>query len=286
MTAEIFDRGYRSYDGPRSGVNGAAKSVYVASLQRALGLRRAFRFKIVPILAIIIAYVPAVGFLTISLLLPPEFTEDSADYAGYYILTTISLTLLTAFVAPEVLSVDRRTGMLGLYMASALNKPIFLLAKAAALTTVLLLVTLMPIVFLLVGYTFVGSGPSGFGDTVTLVARIIGSGLLIAVFFTLIGMAVTTITNRQGFASAGVVMLAIGSAFFAGALYEGAGGPDWVQLVNVMAVPLDLISRVYDDAEGQLEGVSTLASVGAAALIIGICLAIIAWGYRRLEIVK
>lgn len=286
MTAEIYDRGYRSYDGPRTGVRGAAQSVYVASLQRALGLRRAFRFKIVPIVAIVIAYLPAIGFLAFSLLLPSELASEPVDYAGYYIFTTISLTLLTAFVAPEVLSIDRRTGMLGLYMASALNKPIYLVAKAAALTTVLLLVTLMPIFFLFVGYTFVGSGPDGFVDAVVLLARIIGSGLLIAVFFTLIGMAVTTVTNRQGFASAGVVMLAIGSAAFANALREGADGPDWVQLLNIMSVPLDLIARIYREPIGQIEGVSALQSLGAAALIAGLCLAIIAWGYRRLEIVK
>lgn len=286
-SAEIYDRGYRRYDGPRTGVSGASRSVWVSSVQRALGLRRKFRFKIVPILTILIAYVPAIAFMGIAVLLPSEFAgEVVADYAGYFGLISIAVILFTAFVAPELMSTDRRTGLLGLYMASPLNRGNYLVAKGAALMSVLLLVTMLPIVFLLIGYSFVNLGPDGFVETVKLLGRIAAGGLLMSAFFTLIGMAASTLTNRQGFASAGIVMLLIGSGALAGGLVEGAGVRNEVQLASIAGLPFEVISRIFDAENEQIQDVSTIEAVGAFGLVCLISVAVIAWGYRRLEVTK
>jgi ABC-2 type transport system permease protein len=285
--AEIYDRGYRRYDGPRTGANGAARSVWVSSVQRALGLRRKFRFKIVPILTIIIAYLPALAFMGIAILLPSEFAgEVVADYAGYFGLISIAVILFTAFVAPELMSTDRSTGLLGLYMASPLNRFSYLLAKGAALMVVLLLVTMLPVVFLLVGYSFVGLGPDGFTETLKLLGQIAAGGFLMSAFFTLIGMAASTLTTRQGFASAGIVMLLVGSGAMAAALTEGAGVRNEAQLASIAGIPFEVITRVFDEPTEQIPDVSTIEAVGAYALVGAISLLIIAWGYRRLEVTK
>ena len=285
--AEIYDRGYRRYDGPRTGVRGASRSVWVSSVQRALGLRRKFRFKIVPILTIVIAYLPALAFMGIAVLLPSNFAEEVvADYAGYFGLISIAVILFTAFVAPELMSTDRRTGLLGLYMASPLNRGNYLVAKGTALMSVLLLVTMLPIVFLLIGYSFVDLGPDGFGETLKLLGRIAAGGVLMSIFFTLIGMAASTLTTRQGFASAGIVMLFIGSGVLAGGLVEGAGVRNEFQLANIAGLPFDVIARIFDAEFEQIEDVSTLESVGAYGLVCLISIAVIAWGYRRLEVTK
>jgi ABC-2 type transport system permease protein len=286
-SAEIYDRGYRRYDGPRTGAAGASRSVWVSSVQRALGLRRKFRFKIVPILTILIAYVPAIAFMGIAILLPSEFAREVvADYAGYFSLISIAVILFTAFVAPELMSTDRRTGLLGLYMASPLNRGNYLVAKGSALMSVLMLVTMLPIVFLLVGYSFVDLGPEGFVETLKLLGRIAASGLLMSLFFTLIGMAASTLTNRQGFASAGIVMLLIGSGALAGGLVEGAGVRNEVQLASIAGLPFEVIARIFDAEFEQTPDVSTLEAVGAYAAVCVVSLAVIAWGYRRLEITK
>ena len=64
--ARIVDRGYRRYEGPRRGGAGAYRSLVVHSAQRALGLRRPATAKILPVLSVFIAYVPAIVFVGIA----------------------------------------------------------------------------------------------------------------------------------------------------------------------------------------------------------------------------
>ena len=285
--AQIYDRGYRAYDGPRSGIGGAMLSVYVASVQRALGLRRKFRFKAVPLLTVLLAYAPAIAFLGLAILLPEEIASELvADYASYYGLLTIAVVLFTAFVAPELLSTDRRTGMFGLYLASPLTRIHYLVAKAAALVSVLLTVTMFPLLFLLIGYTVAGLGPDGFVDTLTLLGRIALSGLLMALYFTLFGMAGSTLTTRQGFAAAGIVMALVGSGGLSRVLVEVAEAPGWVRLFWFAGVPFEVIARLYGNDAEQAEGVTTLTSMSAWFAVCAVSILIISWGYRRLQVTK
>jgi len=280
QAAEIYDRGYRPYDGPRTGVDGSMKAVVVSSIQRALGLRRKFRFKIIPLLTIFIAYVPALVFMGVGVLLPEEFaSEVVAEYADYFGLIGIAVTLFTAFVVPELMSTDRRTGLFGLYMASPLGKHHYLLSKLAALLGVLLTVTMFPVLFLVIGYSFTGLGPEGFFNTVELVAKILGSGVIMGLFYVLFGMAASTLTDRQGFASAGIVIVLIASGALTSALYQVADFSAWIQVLNLGALPLDLIARLFDEQIGQFEDVSTGLAVGA---YVAMCAAFI----ERLEVTK
>lgn len=284
--AEIFDRGYRRYEGERTGVGRAMRSVYVDSLQRALGLRRRFRFKIVPLLTIAFAYIPAIGFMAATFLIPNEFAGEIVDYAGYYALTSISVVLLTAFVAPELLCTDRRTGMFGLYMASPLQRWHYLAARAGALATVLFLVTLVPVLVMLLGYTFLGLGPEGFTNTIKLLGRILAGGLILSGFFSLLGMAAASFTDRKGFASAGLVMSVIASAGFAEALRESAEAPDWVSLIEIGALPNIAIQRLFGSTLDFLGDVSNLQSTGALIGAMVILAAVVIVRYMRMEVVK
>lgn len=287
-TAEIFERGYRSYDGPRTGALGAMRSIWIASVQRALGLRRKFRFKIVPILAAALAYLPAIAFLGFAMLVPNDVLGEigGADYAGYFGQISISLALFTAFVAPELLSTDRQTGMLGLYLSGPITRLQYLVSKAGALLAVMLIVTMFPVLFMLAGYMTLGLGPGGVGDTLTIVVKIMITGVLTALYFALIGMAISTLTNRKGFASAGIVVFLLASAALSGILVEAAGAPDWVQLFGFIGLPFEIASRVFNETEEQIANVSAAASWSVFIGVGVVSLAVIAWGYRRLEVTK
>lgn len=288
-TAEIFDRGYRRYEGERTGTAGAMRAVIVASLQRALGLRRAFRFKVVPILAAVIAYLPAIAFLGFALLIPNEAlteVEDAATYADYFGVIGISLTLFTAFVAPELMSTDRQTGMLGMYLSGPLSRINYLVAKAIALMCVLLIVTMFPVLFLLLGYLSLGLGPGGIVDTLEIVGKIVLSGVLMSMYFTLIGMAVSSLTSRKGFASAGIVVLLLASVALSETLVEAADAPSWVSLFGLLRLPSDIPTRIFDEP---LDQIPDVGSLGAFGMFFGVCAlsaAIVHFGYRRLEVTK
>jgi ABC-2 type transport system permease protein len=262
-------------------------SVFIASVQRALGLRRKFRFKIVPVTTIFIAYVPALVFMGLAVLLPSEIADELvADYAGYFGLLSIAVILFTAFVVPEVLSTDRSSGMFGMYMASPLNRVHYLVAKFGSLVSLMFLVTLFPVLFLLIGYLANDIGPDGFVNTVEVVGKIAVSGLVMSVYFALLGMAASTLTSRKGFASAGIVMLLIGSGVLSEVLVESGDASDRVLLFGLATLPFDVITRIFDEPIDQIEGVGTWASVGAWAGVCALCASIVAIGYKRLEVTK
>ncbi len=283
--AEIFDQGYRSYDGPRLGVTAAARSVYKVSIQRALGLRRKFRYKIVPMITVGIAYVPAIIFVGLAALLG-DFAEGLVvEYAGYFAMLSVVNLLFSAFVAPELMNSDRQNGMYGLYMASPLNQASYLLAKAAALMTVLVLVTSLPALLLLAGYLLTGLGPSGL-SILTTVGKILLSGLVVSLYFSLVGMAISSTTKRQSFASAGIVLFFLVSSIVSGALLDLDNASPLLGLLALLQIPLDLVARIFNEPIEQISAVSTFSTL---AVWLGICLvslATIVFSYRRLEVTK
>ena len=144
--AQIAARGFQPYEGPRSGVAGAIRSVSVESVRATLGLGRPARTKIFPVAAVAIAYVPAIVFVGISVLIPGDLLDPNevADYAGYYGFITLAIILFAALVAPEVLVSDRRNGMLAMYLSTPLHRGTYLASKAIAVGATLGLVTLVP----------------------------------------------------------------------------------------------------------------------------------------------
>ena len=69
--ARIVARGFARYDGPRSGVPGAIRSVAWQSIRATLGIGRLARHKIFPIISVAIAYVPAIVFVGIWFMTEP-----------------------------------------------------------------------------------------------------------------------------------------------------------------------------------------------------------------------
>ena len=103
-------------------------------MQRALGMRRSIWAKVLPIATIGFAYLPAIVFVGIVALFPTSDVAAEAllpTYGDYYGFVIAAIMVFVALVAPEVLCTDRRTGMLGVYLASPLDRDSYLFAKAA-----------------------------------------------------------------------------------------------------------------------------------------------------------
>ena len=63
--------------GPRTGVRGAMRSLVRHSVQRVLGLKRTAWTKVLPILTIFIAYVPAIVFVGVAVLIKDRFAPKA-----------------------------------------------------------------------------------------------------------------------------------------------------------------------------------------------------------------
>ncbi|MEM1334144.1 MAG: ABC transporter permease [Actinomycetota bacterium] len=282
--AEIVARGFQRYDGPRSGVGGAIRSVSWQSIRSTLGIGRPARHKIFPVIAVAIAYVPAIVFVGLAVLVgdlldPNEF----ADYPGYYGFIVSAILLFAGLVAPEVLVGDRRNGMLALYLSTPLSRATYLAAKAVAVAATLMLVTLGPPILLLIGYTFENVGPDGLTSWLSVIGRIVVSAVAVSAALTSISMAAAAITDRRAFASIGVVLIALASPAVASALVDGAElSPNW-RLIDVFSMPFELVYRVFGQA-GSFPELSTVnvVAVNLAWTLGG--LAVVAWRYARLVI--
>lgn len=283
--ARIFDRGYRPYDGPRLGVAGAVRSLAGHSARRALGLRRPFWAKLLPLSSVAIAYVPALVFVGIAALVPRQITDQVGiipRYADYYGFITAAIVLFVALVGPEVLCPDRRHRMLGLYLASPLTRGTYLLAKVLAVVPVLALVTLGPPLLLLVGLTLAEAGPAGPAAFALVLVRIVASGLAISGAYTAVSLAAASLTERRAIASAGVILVLLVSAVATGTAI-GLGGSERLVLLNLSFVPFEAVQRIYGEL-GAAPSLST-AEVVIANLAWTMAASGLVWErYRHLRI--
>ena len=285
--ARILDQGYRRYDGPRLGVSRSVRSLAWHSVLRALGLRRTFWAKVLPILSALIAYLPAAVFVGVSALLPDRIVERGGvlpTYHEYYGFITAAIVIFTALVTPEVLCPDRRTGLLGLYLAAPLTRDTYLLAKVLAVLPVLAIVTIGPPLLLLVGLTLEGAGPDGPLGVLELAARIVASGAVISGVYTAVSMAAASLTERRAAASATVILAILVSSVATAVLVE-LGANEHLLLLNLLAVPFELVQRIYGQP-GESPELSTAALAAASVGWTALGALVVRTRYHRLQVTR
>ena len=296
--ARIIDRGYRSYDGPRTGLVGAVRSVVRYSMRHTLGLGRPARHKMLPWLAVVIAVVPAVVFVGLAVVLNVDLIVEEIlpDYHEYYGFITVSLFFYCGIVVPDILVADRRNGMLPLYLSTPLQRWSYLVSKALAVVLTLAVITVGPVLFLLVAYTIEGSGPDGLIEWLKIFVRIIAAGAAISAAFTAASLAVASLTDRRAFAAVGVILLLWGSGGITLALVEGAEMTEHIYAFDLGGISDELKQRIYavepprapgenEFAPGlQRSQLSTLFVAGANLAWVALGAGVVWWRYRRLAL--
>ena len=287
--ARILERGYRRYTGTRQGQAHAVRSVIAHTLRRILGLRRPTRSKVLPFLSIVFAYVPAIVFVGIIALFGRfggrnQAREIIPEYSEYYGFIISAIVLFVAFVAPEALCPDRRSRVLSLYLASPLTRMTYLLAKAAAVAIVIAAVTVGPPLLLLLGLMMQSAGPDGPLEVLTVVIRILESGLMLAALYTAISLAIASLTDRRAIAAAATLFVLIGSAIVTATLVEGLGASENLFALNLTGGPLALVTVIY--GEGNIAGVDTWALVLSVAFWTAASAAVAIFRYRKLQVTR
>lgn len=270
--ARILDRGYRKFDGQRSGVVGAMRSVAWHTTRSILGLGRGGRHKVFPIIVIVIAFLPALGFLALSILigdlLEGELRPEYWEMFGFSFFPSL---LFTALIAPEAIVRDRSNGMYSLYLSTPLTRPTYLAAKVTAVVGTMAIVVLGPPVLALLGYTFQSLGPDGLLDWVWVFVRLIVASAIICGVYTAVSLGAASLTNRRAFASVAVILLLLGLSIATNVLVENADIDRHLLLFDPLGLPLGMAPRVFGDSgQRDYEGVSTVVmAVACAAWIAG-----------------
>ncbi len=243
--AQILDRGYRRYDGERSGVSGAVRSVAWHTTRSILGLGRRGRHKVFPVIVALVAMVPAVVFISIGVLFG-EISEDfRPEYWEFFAFSITAGVLFTAFVAPEAIVRDQRDGMFALYLSTPLTKPTYVLAKSIAVVGTLWLIIGGPAMIAFLGYTSQGLGPDGFLNWLGVAARLVLGGLIV----------------------------------------DEAGMSQNLRLLDPLSVPLELPARIFGGRSLEFDSVSTPLVALAAAAWFFVPAGVIAARYRKLSAV-
>ncbi|MDA1257742.1 MAG: hypothetical protein O3C10_07850, partial [Chloroflexi bacterium] len=145
---EVFDLGYRHYDGPRGGRGTAFIAVYADGVRTVVGLGRGSAAKILPGIFTLLALGPALFIVFLAGVIT-SFGGDPDDielpkHHEYYGFSFIIMLLFAAAVAPALLSPDRRNAVLGLYAVRPLKSLDYVIARWLAFFTFAVAFALVP----------------------------------------------------------------------------------------------------------------------------------------------
>jgi ABC-type transport system involved in multi-copper enzyme maturation permease subunit len=283
--AQLFGLGYRRYDGPRREPASAIVTLAVFTIKRVLGLGRGARHKILPGITLAIAYVPALVSVAVASLSQNLLEEELFTYGEYTFFIGSALALFAALVAPEALCPDRRSGLLGLYLAGPLDRNRYLAAKGAGVLATMLAITLGPLLFMLSAFVVAGYGPSA-GETPALLLKILTVGVATAALYTAVAMAVASFTTRRAAAAVAIILLLFVPPIVAGSAIESADAPNELDLVSFPFVAGELSYRIFGETSDDGPPISEVSTGLIAAALAGWVLAgaLVCWlRYRRIE---
>ena len=309
---ELYDIGYRRYEGPREGRNRARVALWTNGVRTALGIGRGARAKILPILLFASISIPAAVFVMIA-----SFAEGfgAGDFAGvprhadYYDVVSILILLFSAIIAPELLCADRRSQVLQLYLVRPLTSTDYVAGRWLAFFTILLALVYSGQIVLFAGFTLSAEEPLEYLRENWLdVPRFLAAGAAIAAFTTTIPLAVSGFTNRRAYAAGFVIGLFIISSAVANALTTcveqdfvvedgvAVAAPcepvtgrwaKWIALTdfgNVPALVSDMIFDEEPDSSGAARQVAELNDAIPVAWYLALTAgpaALLLWRYRR-----
>ena len=303
---ELYDLGYQHYQGPREGRMRARKAVFVDGFRTTLGLGHGPLAKVLPILLFGAAMTPAVIMAIIAS--QTEGLLDLPSHDQYYERISIILIIFSAIIAPELLCPDRRNGIISLYLVRPLTITDYVLGRWLAFFSIILLLVYSGQIVLLAGLILSAPDPWDYiRDNWLDVPRILGAGLLVAIFISTLPLAVSAFTTRRAYAAAFVIGLFIISSAAADILTHcddnGRRGGEgtrqcepptgdsakWFGLLGIGRVPThvnDMIFGVEDEGwrSRQIAELPRIVPIGWYVLLSG-GMGFLLWSrYKRLSV--
>jgi ABC-2 type transport system permease protein len=284
-TGNIYDLGYRNYDGVRLGRRSAFMALFTYSLLSIWGIGRSWVAKLFPWGLTIIALVPALVLLAIAALAPDEFEiTQPEEYFGF---VSIVLALICAVAAPDLIGRDQRNRTLSLYFSRALDRLDYAGAKLGALVLSLFLILCVPQVLLQTGNAVAADDLTLYlEDNLDVIPPVFISSALVALFMASLTLAISIFTTRRAFATGAVIAAFVILTAVGGILVNTLEGDSqkYALLVSPVLVPEGVVYWVFGedppiDSELTEAGLSGIYYLTALLLYTGVCLAVL---YRRI----
>ena len=218
---QVFDLGYRHYDGPREGRGRARKALFINGIRTCFGLGRGAWAKVLPVLFLLSVMAPAAVLAVMAGLLGEVFA-DVLDLPGpqdYYEIVSPILLIFAAIIAPELLCPDRQNGVINLYLVRPLSSNDYVLSRWLSFFAVSLVFIYAGQVVLLAGLILGSQEPISYlKENWEHIPRFLAAGLAIAAVTTTIPLAAASLTTRRAYASLAVIGLFVVSTVIVNAL--------------------------------------------------------------------
>jgi len=282
--AEVRDVRYERYAGARRGRWAGVLSLARWGALRSLGARRGWKAKAVPITLMLLAVAPAVIVLGVRALFADQTGIDLTEalpFSGYQAIIGVVILLFAGITTPELLCPDRRDGTLALYFSTAVSRGEYLAGRVIGAVAPLLLVTLLPMLVLYAGILVFEEHPVGYlEESWSELPRILAAGVILAAYYALVGLAVSSLTGRRAFAIGGYLLLLVAPTLVSGLLQEAFPGAEELDLVSLSTLPIAFAGEVFPDARDDIP--NSLGELGLAYLVVVVLAALVlAWRYRR-----
>ena len=202
----IHDIGYRPYAGPRLGVGGVARALFVSGRRHCYGLGRSGRSTVLPMILLGLMLLPALILVGILVQARQVLGLDSqiVAYSVYPLTTQLLISVFVAAQAPALISRDLRFGTITLYLARPASRTTYVLVRMASLTAATFLLITAPLLLMYVGGLLADLPP---GRETTRVLAALAGALLLAACLAGLASLVAAMTTRRGLAVAAVIVV-------------------------------------------------------------------------------
>ncbi|MBV8960042.1 MAG: hypothetical protein JO054_05600 [Actinobacteria bacterium] len=287
---QVYDRGYRPYEGKRGGRGAVIRALWIASMRRALGLRRSWRQKLLPWGLLTVVSIPAIVAVGIAYVTrnTPGREFHFITYREYVGVST-ALLLFVAVTAPDILCPDRRQRVLPLILSRPLTGLDYVFAKVAAIFTIVFAFGFLPQVVLFVGRMLVSdSALTYFKGNLDVLWKVPVTVAVLALYYALLGTAAAATTTRRVVAAVTFLGVILISSVVSHAFVETSSDHrTLLGLLNLLAIPLHLRDVIFQGhiSEGALQGEpgAALLALVVYVAVVAVCASVLAYRYRWIE---
>ncbi|MEE8376563.1 MAG: hypothetical protein V3S26_09615 [Acidimicrobiia bacterium] len=287
----IYDRGYRTYDGPRTGPSGARSAVYKDGIRRVLGLRRKAMLKIIPWGLLSVGLIAAAVFIGIHWAIgniEESLREGVPTYGGLFdFYSAISLLFMT-LAGPLLLIPDRSRGVLSVYFSRPLTVDGYLVSKVGAFVTVVAAIYMVPQIVLHLGLGLIAG--DGFlpymGETLDVLWKVPVTTLAFIALNGAIVFVLSALIDRTGIAAAAFFgLLTAGGGIAARVAEASFPGARWASLLAFDQHPRIIRDALFENTveyPAEIAGFGVWTSVAVIVVVVVAAVVIVRRRYRKL----